>query len=114
VLPSPLPLTLVAGKCGMPPPSPRNLGRGASGGLTGLVCSGARCRRQAPPSFSYIQCLGERCADAWCTLACHPPFRYTRDEVVSRTMFNFTAEQEMQETFQIVSDVLSGKAIVSG
>jgi hypothetical protein len=29
-------------------------------------------------------------------------------------MFNFTAEQEMQETFQIVSDVLSGKAIVSG
>ncbi len=50
----------------------------------------------------------------WHTFAFHPSFRYTRDEVVSRTMFNFTAEQEMQETFQIVSDVLSGKAIVSG
>ena len=39
--------------------------------------------------------------------------RYTRDEVICRTMFNFTAEQEMQETFQIVSDVLSGQVIVS-
>jgi hypothetical protein len=29
-------------------------------------------------------------------------------------MFNFTAEQEMQATFQIVSDVLSGKVAVRG